>query len=173
MEAGSHPHRGRRDADRVRQRDGGAALRHRDSARDGHAQPGTSRRKIGSSSGSASTWATSSSTATDIAGEGVNVAARLETLAEAGWHLYCRDGPRARARGSGREFCRHRRAAGQEHRAADPRLSRHIAQVRHGRRVPRQGYLLSDARPRRRWLLVGIAALGAIGVGVVLSSAGT
>jgi TolB-like protein len=109
----------------------------------------------------------SSLMANDIAGEGVNVAARLETLAEPGGicisatvHEHMRTRSRCR-------ICRYWRAAGQEHLAADSRLSRHIGKDdQHAnvatRSPPQQRSI------RRRWLIAGIAVLGAMVVGVLL-----
>ncbi len=79
----------------------------------------------------------------DIFGDGVNIAARLEILAEAGRHLHlarrarpcAQDGP-LRLRGSGR-------AERQEHRTADPRLSR-------ARLVPTAPPVRRRARPSRK-----------------------
>ena len=60
----------------------------------------------------------------DLLGEGVNVAARLQALAEEGRHMHF---GRCLPPGAGKDrarVCRYGRARGQEHRRAGPRLSR-------------------------------------------------
>ncbi len=60
----------------------------------------------------------------DIFGDGVNVAARLEALGRAWWHLCLAQRARSRARQTRLDLRGHRRADGEEHRPADPRLPR-------------------------------------------------
>ena len=58
----------------------------------------------------------------DIFGDGVNVAARLEFDRRAGRNLHLGGGARSGRRPAGRRIRRSRRAAGQEHQPADSRL---------------------------------------------------
>ena len=80
------------------------------------AVPPTSRCSSALACMSAMSW----STASNLLGDGVNIAARLESLAEPGRDLRFRRGARPHRQQAAAGFRRSGRSAGQEHRAGDP-----------------------------------------------------